>query len=98
MGTLAREAVRGAGQQNFDIPFSKKVTVGGSRENARLDFRTEFFNAFNHPQIADPGVTVGSPSFGNVSKAAVAPRLIQFALKYVFLNTHSGNGVVRGGR
>lgn len=83
-GTLPRGVVRGPGQQNFDISLSKRIKVGGLRENAQLDFRTEFFNAFNHPQFADPGVSVGSASFGEISKTAVAPRLIQFGLKYVF--------------
>jgi hypothetical protein len=83
-GTLARGVVRGPGQHNFDLSLSKRITVGGLRENAQLDFRTEFFNAFNHPQFGAPGLAVGSASFGGISKTAVAPRLIQFALKYVF--------------
>ena len=51
-----------------------------------LVFRTEFFNAFNHAQFANPGsedVNAGS-SFGKITSASVNPRLIQFGLKYIF--------------
>ena len=32
----------------------KTTKVGGLREDATLQFRTEFFNAFNHPQFNNP--------------------------------------------
>jgi hypothetical protein len=53
------------------------MVVGGLNEAAALEFRAEFFNTLNHPQFADPGVSVGSPSFGKIQSTAVAPRLIQ---------------------
>jgi hypothetical protein len=53
-------------------------------EGASLQFRTEFFNAFNHPQFGNPGTIVGNPSFGKIGSTSVAPRLIQFGLKYTF--------------
>jgi hypothetical protein len=77
-------AVRGPGQANSDIAISKITRVGGLNENATLDFRSEFFNAFNHPQYANPGTGVGTASYGIIGAASVAPRLIQFAMKYVF--------------
>jgi len=46
-------------------------------------FRTEFFNAFNHPQFSNPGTSI-TGAFGAITSASVNPRLIQFALKYVF--------------
>ena len=36
----------------------------------------------NHPQFANPGTTFRTASFGVITQTAVAPRLIQFALKY----------------
>jgi len=52
-------------------------------ENARLQFRAEFFNAFNHTQLGTPGATLGVAGFGSVSSAR-DPRIIQFGLKLSF--------------
>jgi len=54
------------------------------REYGTLEFRSEFFNAFNHPQFADPDVEFTSPTFGQITLPAVNPRVIQFALKFSF--------------
>ncbi len=83
-GNTGRGAFRGPHQANFDMALTKTTKVGGLNEAASLQFRTEFFNAFNHPQFGNPGTTVGSPSFGKIGSTSVAPRLIQFALKYIF--------------
>jgi Carboxypeptidase regulatory-like domain/TonB dependent receptor len=83
-GNLGRNQVRGPGQFNWDFSLAKQTRVGGLRESAELVFRAEFYNAFNHPQFANPGTTVGSPSLGVISGTTVAPRLIQFGLKYMF--------------
>jgi Carboxypeptidase regulatory-like domain len=76
--------VRGPGQFNTDVSIGKITTVGGIRENAQLAFRTEFYNALNHPQFANPGTTFGTATFGVITQTSVAPRLIQFGLKYIF--------------
>src|SRR5262249_7620399 len=83
-GNLGRGAFRGPHQANFDLALTKTTQVGGFNEGASLQFRTEFFNAFNHPQFGNPGTIVGSPSFGKIGSTSVAPRLVQFGLKYVF--------------
>jgi hypothetical protein len=75
----------GPGQFNFDSSIVKTTKVGGLHEDAALVFRAEFFNAFNHAQFNTPVSTdVSSPTFGQITQTAVNPRLIQFALKYVF--------------
>jgi hypothetical protein len=83
-GNLGRGAFRGPHQANFDMALTKTTKIGGLNERASLQFRTEFFNAFNHPQFGNPGTIVGSPSFGKIGSTSVAPRLIQFAIRYVF--------------
>jgi hypothetical protein len=83
-GNIGRGAVRGPGQTNFDIAIDKATRVGWPKENAAVDFRTEFFNAFNHPQFADPSVLLPFPSFGQITATRMSPRIIQFALKYNF--------------
>jgi hypothetical protein len=84
-GNMRRAVMRGPGQFNWDVSLGKQTTVGGLRENAQLQFRAEFYNAFNHPQFANPGVAFNSGStFGKITQTSVAPRLIQFGVKYIF--------------
>lgn len=83
-GNSSVGSVRGPSQDNSDIAVSREFSVFGPAEKQRLEFRTEFFNAFNHAQFADPGTAVGTGSFGVITASSVAPRIIQFALKYQF--------------
>jgi hypothetical protein len=60
------------------------------REGMRLDFRTEFFNLFNHPQWGTPGGNLSGADFNSpatfttINYTVNNPRLIQFALKLAF--------------
>jgi hypothetical protein len=83
-GNSGLNIITGPGQFNTDFSLGKITTVGGIRENAQLAFRVEFYNAFNHPQFANPGTTYGTANFGVITQSSVAPRLIQFGVKYLF--------------
>jgi hypothetical protein len=83
-GNTGPSIVTGPGQFNTDFSIGKRTRVGGLREDAELAFRVEFYNTFNHPQFANPGTTYGTATFGVVTQSSVAPRLIQFGLKYLF--------------
>jgi len=84
-GNTGRDILRGPGQLNFDAGIGREFKVGGLSENAQLQFRSEFFNLANHPQFNNPGSNRGAPTaFGIISSTAVAPRIVQFALKYEF--------------
>ena len=76
--------LNGPGQQNWDLSLMKRFSVRWPRESAQLEFRSEFFNAFNHPQFGDPDLEFTSPTFGQISSTVVNPRVVQFALKYTF--------------
>ncbi len=89
-GTESRvdSSLRQDGINNFDFAIFKRTTF---HERYGLEFRTEFFDLFNHPQFGPPGTgfngtASGSQNngFGVVSSTINNPRLIQFALKFVF--------------
>lgn len=82
-GNTPRNAFRGPFQQNWDFSVTKKFTL---MENHSFQFRTEFFNLWNHPIFRFPSaVNIGTPStFGQITETAVPARLIQFSLRYSF--------------
>jgi hypothetical protein len=61
-----------------------KRTTFGPAEGIGLEFRTEFFNLFNHPQFGPPVPFLPSANFGSVNNTVNNPRLVQFAMKFVF--------------
>jgi hypothetical protein len=92
-GDVGPGVVLGPGEFNWDISIIKTTPVWG--EGRVLQFRTEFYNAFNHPQFGNPvgAFAVGSPlflpnvdtsTFGEINSTTVNPRIIQFALKFIF--------------
>jgi hypothetical protein len=86
-GNSAFGVLLGPGQLNFDATLQKTTKVGGIHEDGSLVFRTEFFNLFNHAQFSNPSgaqLDVSKSNFGQITSTSVNPRLIQFALKYVF--------------
>ena len=82
-GNSSVGVVRGPMQDNSDITISRLFPLG-SNEKRALDFRAEFFNAFNHAQFSDPGTGYGNGGFGVIQSTSVAPRIIQFAAKISF--------------
>lgn len=83
-GDAGRGIVLGPGQLNFDASVLKRTPVGGISETGYLEFRADFFNAFNHPQFGNPGVNVTQATFGVITTTSVGPRIVQFALRYNF--------------
>ncbi|MCC7499190.1 MAG: TonB-dependent receptor [Bryobacterales bacterium] len=83
-GTAGQSILDGPGQVNSDFSLGKRTRVGGLREDAELAFRVEFYNAMNHSQFSNPGTTFRTAGFGVITETAVAPRLIQFGVKYLF--------------
>jgi len=83
-GSSGTGIVDGPGQANLDIAFSKGVPLKWIRENCLLTFRAEFYNAFNHPQFANPDTNFSSSTFGVISSTAVSPRVGQLAMTFAF--------------
>lgn len=82
-------AVLGPGQFNFDMSVMKNTKL---MEGLSMQFRADFYNAFNHPQFFPPLGGFGSLGFEDVTSSAsrritstsVNPRLIQFGVKFIF--------------
>jgi hypothetical protein len=53
-GDAPRNLLRGPGTWQVDIGAAKSFVFG---ERAELQFRSEFFNIFNHPQLGQPQAT-----------------------------------------
>jgi len=80
-GTEGRNDLREDWPRNFDISLFRSFPF---TETKNLEFRCEFFNAFNTPRFGQPDSTPGDQYFGQVSSTANAPRIIQLALKFYF--------------
>jgi hypothetical protein len=57
-GTAGRNTERTKGVNNFDFILGKQIAL---TEGKRLEFRTEFFNIFNHPQYGVRSISPFSP-------------------------------------
>ena len=92
-GTCAPRLFHGPGIGDTDLSLFKQFRL---TERYQLQFRAEFFNAFNHPNFANPSANINFPgSFGKVSNTLSPilgtgsggpgdPREIQLALKLYF--------------
>jgi hypothetical protein len=81
LGNAPRAICCGPGISNFDFSVQKMIPVG---ENKHFEFRSEFFNIFNHTQFLNPDGNISDGAdFGRVKRAR-DPRNIQFALKFAF--------------
>ena len=82
-GNLGFGNVLGPGQSNWDMSLGKLIKI---RETQNLQFRAEFYNTFNHPQFAnlDGSDVQNGVGMGSITRTSVNPRVIQFALKYLF--------------
>lgn len=85
LGNLGRNTLRGPGVQEFDVSLFKNFRLS---ETFGLQFRTEAFNVFNHPNFQAPKTKVFDKEgrvFTNVGQlqapTQTSEREIQFGLK-----------------
>jgi hypothetical protein len=79
-GNSGRNILRGPGLNNFDLSVGRTFKLA---ESKNIEFRSEFFNAFNHAQFFNPDHGGGSGTFGQITQAR-DPRIMQFGLKFYF--------------
>jgi hypothetical protein len=94
-GTAPRDLVRGPGTWQIDLSADKTFPLA---EHGRLEFRSEFYNIFNHPQLGQPQSTfnpANTTGFGSIVNTlntispvtpvgSGTPREMQFALRLEF--------------
>ncbi len=86
-GNLGRNTEYGPTMHSVDFAVIKNTTIA---ENKNLQFRAEFFNLPNHPNLAQPDSTLLSATFGRVLRTfgttigMGTARQIQMALRFSF--------------
>lgn len=91
-GNAPRNVARGPGAWQMDMGMGKQIPLA---EQVGLQFRTEVFNVFNHPQYGLPNATILVNGFGSITSTVNTttpvspvgegtPREFQFALRLTF--------------
>jgi hypothetical protein len=91
LGDLQRNYLSGPGLVDLDMALLKDTRLS---ERTRLQFRAEFFNVANHPNLGLPngavfaqgpnGTGILNSTFGQITYTTTSSRQIQFALKLLF--------------
>ncbi len=84
-GSAGRGIIRGPGRTNFNLSLFKSfgMPFPHNPEGAKLQFRAEAFNAFNHTQFHNVNTSFGDNNFGKVT-STYDPRVWQLGLKFLF--------------
>ncbi len=87
-GNVGRNTLQGPGLATTDFSLAKKFAVN---ERVHVQFRAEFFNAFNRVNLNTPNPVVytaatggPSPTAGVITSTATTSRQIQFGAKVLF--------------
>jgi hypothetical protein len=87
-GNAGRNTLEGPGLWQFDMSLAKRWAL---TESVGLQFRSEFFNLFNHTNLNTPNPVVyaaatggPSPTAGVITSTATTSRQVQLGLKLVW--------------
>jgi hypothetical protein len=81
-GNAGRNSLVGPGTRTADLYMRKEFKVG---KRARLEFRVEAFNAFNHPNFGLPDNYIDDgESAGTITSTSIAQRQVQFGARFAF--------------
>jgi hypothetical protein len=88
LGTMSKTLLRGPGINNWDVAIFKNFNIG---ETLRVQFRSEFYNMFNHTQFSAMDTAARFDAAGNQVNArfgeftlARDPRIMQLAVRLQF--------------
>ena len=76
-GNAGNGVIRGPGENTWNWALSKSFRF---KEKADVQFRSEFFNIWNHPNFLGLATTMGPPNFGQIT-SALDPRILEFGLR-----------------
>jgi hypothetical protein len=82
-GNLGRNTYEGPGFASVDFSLFKIIPMSRISEEARLQFRAEFFNLFNRVNFHQPEPGIHFPTFGRATETFDA-REIQLGVKFIF--------------
>ena len=80
LGNIERNSIRGPRQWSFDMALSRIFPVG----DQRFEFRVEAYNVTNSFRAIPPSVVLSDTNTFGVIRESLDPRILQFALKYLF--------------
>jgi hypothetical protein len=82
-GNAGRNVLDGPGTQVWNLSLRKSFAVS---ERINIEFRAEFFDAFNHPNFAQPDSEIddGPGAAGVITSLASPMREIQFGFRIAF--------------
>ena len=78
VGNAGRGVVRGPGFARTDLSFVKAFELP---KQQRIELRIEAFNLFDQARYGNPGLSIGTPTFGVITSADDG-RIVQLGLKY----------------
>jgi hypothetical protein len=81
LGDSPRFPLHGPGLNNWDMALQRNFAI---RESVKLQFRGEFYNAWNHAQFSNPNGNVTSSSFGAIGGTSEAGRVTELVLRLFF--------------
>jgi hypothetical protein len=82
-GNAQEGAIRGPGRINFNLSMYKTFALWERNGGGSLQFRADFYNAFNHTELDAVNTSFGSSTFGQVT-STYDPRTIELGLKLKF--------------
>ena len=80
-GDTPRGFLRGPAFWNIDMALSRVVRINSRH---RVELRAEAFNVTNRVHLDNPNTVYGNANFGRIIGTQSGPRIMQFALKYLF--------------
>ena len=89
---MSRNPGRTPALYQTDLDFNKRFNT--PKEGMQIEFRSEFYNIFNHSNLYLPSTisgtqpvnatTVNNANGGGLISSTFTPRVIQFALKVIY--------------